>query len=99
MTEYVAIPEGLKEAISLRSVRRVCRFVLPDSGDPRIQAFGRQRGGEIQIVANTVNELQLEANRVPATTSSCENLSSRASLGSRTLHVRSGCQHADFSTE
>lgn len=89
--EYVAMAEGFKEALFLRSV---WRFLLPDFGDPCIQVFEDNKGA-IQIAVN------------PVTNSNSKHIDVRHHFLRELVekgefeitHVRSEYEHADFLTK
>ena len=89
--EYVAMAEGLKEALFLR---HVWRFLLPDFGDPRIQVFEDSKGA-IQTAVN------------PVTNSNSKHIDVRHHFRREHVengefeisHVESKYQHADLLTK
>ena len=89
--EYVAMAEGFKEALFLRSV---WRFLLPNFGDPCIQVF-EDNNGAIQMGVN------------PITNSNSKHIDVRhhflrelvESGEFQISHVKSELQHADFLTK
>ena len=89
--EYVAMGEGFKEALFLRSV---WRFLLPDFGDPCIQVF-EDNSGAIQLGVN------------PVTNSNSKHIDVRHHFLRELVekgefeisHVESEYQHADFLTK
>ena len=70
--EYVAMAEGFKEALFLRSV---WRFLLLDFGDPCIEVFEGNKGA-IQITVNPVSDKLYRRTWISVTTC-CHNLSNR----------------------
>jgi len=89
--EYVAMGEGFKEALFLRSV---WRFLLPDFGDSCIQVF-EDNNGAIQLAVN------------PVTNSNSKHIDVRHHFlrehvengEFKISHVQSKYQHADFLTK
>ena len=89
--EYVAMAEGFKKAVFLRSV---WRFLLPDFGDPCIQVF-EYNNGAIQVGVN------------PVTNSNSKHVDVRHHFlrelvekrGCSISHVQSNFQHANFLTK